>query len=36
MREEEQKPVTEKEKRILDNIEDFIWNPMKFKEEEKE
>jgi len=34
MREEEQK-LTEKDKRIIENIENFIWDPNKYKEEKK-
>jgi hypothetical protein len=34
MREEEQK-LTEKEKRIIDNIENFIWDPEKYREDKE-
>lgn len=33
--EKEEKKLSEKEKMILDNIENFIWNPLKYKEEKK-
>jgi hypothetical protein len=35
MKRDEKKPVTEKDKRIIENIENFIWNPVKYKEEKK-
>jgi hypothetical protein len=34
MRKEEQK-MTEKEKRIIENIENFIWDPNKYREDKK-
>ncbi len=34
MEKEEQK-LSEKDKRILENIENFIWDPNKYKEEKK-
>jgi hypothetical protein len=34
MKGEERKP-SEKDKRILDNIENFIWNPLKYREDKR-
>jgi len=34
MKEEEPK-ISKKEKKILENIENFIWNPLKYKDSKK-
>jgi hypothetical protein len=31
----EEKKTSEKDKEILDNIENFIWNPLKYREEKR-
>lgn len=35
MRKRKEKPVTGNDKKVLDNIENFIWNPLKYKEEKR-
>jgi|GEM_PF-2430327 len=35
MKREENNKLTEKDKRIIENIENFIWNPDKYREEKR-